>query len=68
MTHDVDKPRIANATTGLEITEEMISAAADVLYFDPQVDLPRGWTEKIAEEMLRHALQVFVKGSSEGDR
>jgi hypothetical protein len=42
----------------IDITEEMISAAADVLYFDPQLDIPRGSAEKMAEEMIRCAFQA----------
>jgi len=57
--------RIANATNepeeheeieGIEITPEMISAAAEVLLANPFHDFSPGIAESIAEEMLECAL------------
>jgi hypothetical protein len=45
-----------NATT-IEITANMIEAAAEVLWLDdPFIDIPQGSAEAIAEKMLRRAL------------
>jgi hypothetical protein len=65
MTQDIDKGCIANATTEsdehgeIEVTEEMIRAAAKVLWAEPllEPDMTMGWAEDIATRMLRCALE-----------
>jgi hypothetical protein len=54
-------PRIANETTErkeIEITEEMVEAAAEVLRDDPGLDLimTGGWATDLATRMLERAL------------
>jgi hypothetical protein len=51
------------------ITEEMISAAAEVLWLeDPLLDIPQGSAEVIAEKMLRRALAASGDRTREGDQ
>jgi hypothetical protein len=42
----------------IEITEEMISAAAEVLWKDPLLEISESWAEEKAREML---LRVWSK-------
>jgi hypothetical protein len=42
----------------IKITEEMTSAAAEVLWMDPSLDIPQAWAERIAREMLERASRV----------
>ena len=66
MTQDVEKPRITNAATepeehrDIEVTQEMIDVAAEVLLMD-------SFLEHLATEMLRRAFQAYYKGSCEDD-
>jgi hypothetical protein len=62
MTQDVEKPRIANATTEpkaqgeIEITPEMVEAGAEVLWRHPMLDIPPGFAETLVREILKCAL------------
>jgi hypothetical protein len=42
----------------IEITVEMIEAAAEVLRADSLLDVPLSWALDLAEEMIRRALQA----------
>jgi hypothetical protein len=42
------------------VTYEMVSAAAEVLRTHPGLDIPQGWGESLAEEMLQLAAQVGI--------
>jgi hypothetical protein len=41
----------------VEITEEMISAAAEVLWTETSLDVSQIWAELLAKRMLQRALQ-----------
>jgi hypothetical protein len=69
---DVGKSRIANAITEpkIEITEEMIRAAAAVLLADYYVEpfsLGEGYAERLVGRVLRSALKLPADQNS-GDR
>ncbi len=44
------------STDGIEITPAMIEAAAAVLWRHPMLDIPEGFAEGLAREMLKRAL------------
>ena len=73
MTQDVEKPRITNAATepeehrDIEVTQEMIDVAAEVLLMDSFLEISRTTAEHLATEMLRRAFQAYYKGSCEDD-
>ena len=63
---------IANATINpdehgeIEVTPEMICAAARILLADPFLDLSVGWAEELAKRMLERALRSnFEIGQAE---
>ena len=67
-----EKPE-SNSTDEIEITAEMIEAAAEVLWAEPALerDMTRGWAADIATRMLRRALiehrvQKCESGPTEG--
>jgi hypothetical protein len=41
----------------IEITEEMISAAAEVLWMETSLDVSQTWAEILAKTMLQRALR-----------
>jgi hypothetical protein len=45
----------------IKITPEMISAAAEVLWNNPALDIPQGWAELLATEMLQLAFTAAAK-------
>jgi hypothetical protein len=65
MTQHVETPRIANATTAekehcrIAISDDMIRAAAAVLFNEPLLAISEGWAEDLATEMLERALSQY---------
>ena len=53
---------------GLEITEEMISAAAEVLWMETSLDVSQTWAKILAKTMLQRALQGSGSETAEEKR